>query len=513
GGPLNQAGTLRGRLIGAWQDNDSFVDRLHEKKEVLAGIVEADVASGTLLSAGFSLQNHDSTGLARSGLPLFNADGSLASWAREKSAAANWAYTTRHNQSVFASVDQRLANDWNGKLVFTHSRHQYDEMLGYAANGYADPATGAGIGLWSTRFAGNPTQDSVDATLGGPFTAFGRRHDLAFGLTTSRTKSDEASYGRWFFDGWDGSIANIYTWDGNTPSAPPNPQQGHSLSTERTHSGFASLRLKPSDALSVLAGARATRWTYDINSFDLTGANTSSDSRSADKITPYAALVVDLDKRWSVYASYTTVFKPQSYAKDETGQLIAPEEGKGFEIGTKAALLDEQLNFSAAIYQTKLDNVAEWVRDDIYRAIQGVKTKGFEFELSGALARNWQASVGFSRNLSRDGNDQPVNTDVPKNNLKLYTTYKLPDVGGGLTLGGGVRWQNLTYSDGRGPNGERFEQGAYAVADVMLRYAFNRNVEATLNINNLFDRHYYTSATSAYSGAPRNVMAGLRWKI
>ncbi|MFZ4289746.1 TonB-dependent siderophore receptor, partial [Variovorax sp. HJSM1_2] len=25
GGPLNQAGTLRGRLIGAWQDNDSFV--------------------------------------------------------------------------------------------------------------------------------------------------------------------------------------------------------------------------------------------------------------------------------------------------------------------------------------------------------------------------------------------------------------------------------------------------------------------------------------------------------
>jgi outer membrane receptor for ferric coprogen and ferric-rhodotorulic acid len=511
--PLNQAGSLRGRVVGAWQDNDSYVDRLHERKEVFYGILEADIAPATLLSAGFSSQRHDTTGVARSGLPLFNADGSLANWSRSASAAASWTYTQRHNQSLFASLEHRFHSGWVGKASLTHNVHEYDEVLGYAGSGNADPATGSGIGLWAARWAGKPAHDSLDVSASGPFELLGRRHDLAFGATTARTRSSGPGYSLWRFAGWSNAIDNITTWDGSTPAAPANPAVSSMDSTERTESVYSSVRFKPTDALSLLAGVRTTRWGYDKTTTTLADGSQSTDNRSAHKLTPFAGVVYDFDKHWSAYASYTNNFKPQSYARDASGSLLDPQVGKGVEIGSKAELFNKRLNLSAAIYQTKQDNLAEWVRDDIYRAIMGVTTRGFEAEASGELARDWQASIGFSRNLSRDGDNKPVNTDVPHNSFKLFSTYKVNDIGAGLTVGGGLRWQSRIYRDAIGPNGERATQGSYAVADAMLRYAINRQVEVAMNLNNLFDRSYHSSAISAYAGAPRNLALSLRWQL
>ncbi len=95
----------------------------------------------------------------------------------------------------------------------------------------------------------------------------------------------------------------------------------------------------------------------------------------------------------------------------------------------------------------------------------------------------------------------------------MFTSYKLPNVGAGLTVGGGVRWQSMIYNNGSGPDGARFEQGAYAVADLMLPYALTRHLEATLNVNSVCDRSDGTDARSSYAGVPRSVLLGLRRRI
>jgi len=190
--------------------------------------------------------------------------------------------------------------------------------------------------------------------------------------------------------------------------------------------------------------------------------------------------------------------------------------GDVYELGTKAAFFDNRLNFSAAAYQVRQDNLAVPIPDtyapdgsQAYRAESGAKTKGFELELAGQLARGWQVGTSFSRNLIRDSEGESLNTFLPQNTFKLFSSYRLANVGNGLVLGGGLRWQSSTYTDDVGPDAVRFGQGGYTVVDLMAQYAFTPKVSAALNIYNLTDKHYYTSTSSSYYGAPRSARVSL----
>src|SRR5690606_22373401 len=62
--PFNEDGSVRGRLVAVWQDNDSYIDRLEERKKILYGVVEADLGPDTLAAVGFTFQEHDASGHA-----------------------------------------------------------------------------------------------------------------------------------------------------------------------------------------------------------------------------------------------------------------------------------------------------------------------------------------------------------------------------------------------------------------------------------------------------------------
>jgi len=514
--PLNESGSVRGRLVAAYQDNDTSIDRQHERRSILYGVVEADLTSRTLATLGFTAVDEDLTGHARSGRPLYYADGSRAVWARSDSAGANWAYSKRKSDGLFASVEHRFDSDWVVKGTYSHYRTSYDEMIGYAAGGYADPTTGAGMNLYAGRWGGQPTQDSFDVYARGPFMLGGRRHDLVVGAIASRTKDDTDTYNLWWFDNWDSAIPNIFTWQGNNPAEPPNPPNGRMLDNERTLSAYATTRLKPTDALSVILGARVTNWRDDKSTLTFATGQTDVVNREANgEVTPYAGVVYDLGQHWSVYGSFSNIFLPQSN-KAADGSYIDPQVGDVYELGTKAAFFDNRLNFSAAAYQVRQDNLAVPIPDtyapdgsQAYRAESGAKTKGFELELAGQLARGWQVGTSFSRNLIRDSEGESLNTFLPQNTFKLFSSYRLANVGNGLVLGGGLRWQSSTYTDDVGPDAVRFGQGGYTVVDLMAQYAFTPKVSAALNIYNLTDKHYYTSTSSSYYGAPRSARVSL----
>lgn len=63
---------------------------------------------------------------------------------------------------------------------------------------------------------------------------------------------------------------------------------------------------------------------------------------------------------------------------------------------------------------------------------------------------------------------------------------------------------------------EKFAQDPYWLVDVMARYQVTESVSATVNVNNVFDKKYYTNIgfyNSAYYGDPRNVMLTTRWSF
>ncbi|WP_250862638.1 TonB-dependent receptor, partial [Caballeronia sp. INML3] len=57
------------------------------------------------------------------------------------------------------------------------------------------------------------------------------------------------------------------------------------------------------------------------------------------------------------------------------------------------------------------------------------------------------------------------------------------------------------------------EQGAYAIFDAQVGYRFNKHLEATLQLNNIFDRGYYIRPPGQFYsvfGDRRNVMLSVR---
>lgn len=522
--PVNEAGTVRARLSAVSQDNQSQVNYEQDRRRSVYGIVEADLGPSTLATVGFAVQDFDASGVGRSGRPFFYTDGSRTQWARSDSSGARWASTRRDNRSVFASLEHRFDNQWRLKTSFTHDQSSYDEVLGWTNEQPVDRASGAGVGMWAALWSGRPKQDTLDVNASGPFTLFGREHELAFGATVARTRNASQGYGRWSFDGWDPTIDNLFTWDGRTPVQPNNPALSDNRSTERSHSAFASARLRPTDALSVIVGARVTDWQRSDRSTPYaTGLTESSGLSETGEVTPFAGVVYDIDRNWSVYGSYTNIFQPQSN-RGIDGIYLQPLLGKSYEAGLKGAFLDDKLELSGAIYKTLQDNLAVAVPgafapdgSQAYRAESGTQTRGFELEATGRFSRDWQGSIGFSRNLTQDADGKALNTEIPRNMLKAFTTYRLAVAGRPLTLGAGVRWQNRTWSDYAfvAPAGADpiVEQKAYAIADLSARYDVSDRLSMAVHLYNVFDRKYRAISTSAYYGEGRNLRVSMAVKF
>jgi len=221
-------------------------------------------------------------------------------------------------------------------------------------------------------------------------------------------------------------------------------------------------------------------------------------------------VVYDLNDTWSLYASYTKIFNPQgSWVQDAQFKPIDPMQGIGYEMGIKGSHFDGKLNSSVAVFKLEQDNLAIWQHDNVYEAKQDTTSKGIEMEINGELAEGWQASAGYAYTLTTDNQDERIYTVLPRHSLKTFTTYRLPGVLDKMTVGGGVNWQSKVGNDLH-----TFTQGSYAIANLMARYDINEHLEASVNLNNLFDREYYSMA-GLYGtyGAPRNVMTNFTYRF
>ena len=250
---------------------------------------------------------------------------------------------------------------------------------------------------------------------------------------------------------------------------------------------------------------------------------------SANRFTPYTGIVFDLTDNLSLYGSYSSLFVPQSQ-KDEHGSYLKPVTGNNLEAGIKGEWLEGRLNASAAVYRARKNNLATAAGRDpsgntYYRAANQAKTHGWEIEVGGRITPEWQIQAGYSQSKTRDQDGSRLNPDsVPERSFKLFTAYHFaPEAPSGWTIGAGVRWQSETHTNPatlRIPNpaakaraAANSRQKAYAVADIMARYRFNPHAELSLNVDNLFNKHYRTQPDRHSYGALRTVNAAFTYSF
>lgn len=517
-GPLNADGSVRGRIVAVKQDSGSHLDRYGLEREMLYGIVEADLSPETLLTVGVEYQNHETHDSPEAGLPLFYSDGSHTNWKRSKNPAARWAASENEKLAFFTSLEHFFANDWRAKVQFNHIRHSYDSIIGSGGSGSLDKDTGSGISLWGGRWKADPIeQNALDVYATGPFTLGGRQHELVFGMNYSHIEQDnDPSYSLWHYI----AVPNYGSWNGSVAQPDMSPVGRYSDLT-RQFGGYLTARFHPTDQLSILTGARVTHWHQATESVPYTGTSSATSRSETGVLTPYIAATYDVTETASLYASYTRIFNPQSY-RDRNGSYLEPEEGNSYEVGVKHAFYGGRLNTSLGLFRVEQDNLAvqdgNFLAPDggvAYRAEQGTVTKGFEAEANGELAPGWQVSGGYTFRISQNADGDKVQTVTPQNLFKLFTTYTLPGAWNKLTIGGGANWQSRIYTNDTGPNKERFTQESYAVVNLMARYQFDERLSAALNVNNVFDKVYYTNtaANMGFYGTPRNAMLTLKYQF
>lgn len=532
-GPLNPSGSVRGRAIAAQQRGGSFIDYYREKKDVLYGVIEADLTATTQLTAGIDYQRKQPTGtLGGLGTPLFYSTGEQADLRRSRSVAARNNFFDVEAVTVFGSLRQELGGGWTGKLSFNRLESQRDFQTAMASltAGFANPVTGAGVPLWIQGGNSRQVQTGLDLHLEGPYTLFGREHQLVAGVsfTESDTKSD-------VMRDVSGAAAanpfNLYGW--RNQSVHPDLVKNYDNDTYTRESGaYLATRLRPTDRLSLIAGARVSNYKWHYQQLFAAPASRPFDqdmlAEENGRVSPYAGVLYDLDDSSTIYASYASIYKPQYY-RDRNGRMLDPRQGENIELGWKGEFANGRLEASAAVYEIRQDNLA--IADDgqivpgtdnvaAYRAVPGARTRGLDLELTGELSPGWQVSASYAYNRSEDADGKRIKTVMPEHLVKVWTTYRLPGDWNRTVVGAGVNWQSrIHYSATPWQLGRTVtaSQPAYAVVNLMASHEFSPSLTATLNLNNVFDKKYLdsldTTFNTGYYGAPRNAMLNLKYRF
>ncbi|MCD4512169.1 TonB-dependent receptor [Brucella pseudogrignonensis] len=489
-GPLNKAGTVRGRLVGTLQTKEDTIDLYKQDKNVIYGVIEADVTDNTTVTVGANRQSTNSDGVTWAGMPAFDSNGNLIDWAKGSTTGADWTNWDTTVVETFASVEHTFDNDWKARLSVNHLENDFSSKLLYI---YGNPDLDTGLGTYgqATRYEGDRKQDSIAGSLNGDFDLFDRNHQFVTGFFASRTTGNIVE--RTAVDGTLADVGNIFAWDGSYPEPDWNTEPSNVTDTEDRQIGiYAVGRFFITDPLAITLGARVNWWKGEKVSYW-----ENYDYSHSGIVTPYVGVTYDLTDEYTLYASYTNIFKPQTY-QDAEGNYLDPAKGHNYEAGIKASWLDGRVNASFAVFQTNQDNVAEYFDWDsvnnrsIYRSIDGTTTRGFEIEVAGEVYDGLNVFGGYTFRSAEDEDGNAVNTFQPRSTLKIGATYTLPGEWEKLTIGGTVRWQSKTknvayYLDA----GQSIEQGSYAVVDAMARYKFDDKTSLNLNIYNITDERYF----------------------
>lgn len=495
GGSLNADGTLRGRLVVADEDKDSYLDRYGQHRSVVYGVLELDLGRNTQLTAGLNAQQSKARSPMWGALPLVDSTGRRVDYSRNTSSAADWAWWTNRDTEVFAELSHDLGDGWQARATVSRRSRSTPSELFYV---YGAPDTG--LMAYPSAFEGKYVDTVADAFVSGPFALAGRQHQLTLGLNAGRQSLDELSL---YAANIDAPVPALQGWDGSFPKPAFGASTNYSDTARRRESAYAAAQFYVSDALKVVTGLNATR----VKSSGISYSVDQTYKHSAVK--PYLGAVLELNETYSAYASYAEVFNPQLEA-DINHKPLDPLEGSNLEAGLKASWLQGELTGSAALFRTRQRNVpvAAGQHADFSTYYEGISatSTGYELEVNGRLTRNWRLAGGWTQ-LRLKGNDgSDVTRYIPRRALRLSSTYQLLPQ---LKLGAALRWQS-GISDATGA----VKQKAYGVLDLNGSYEFDKHWSAGLSVNNVNNANYLGSLKwdQAYYGAPRSFNATVSWK-
>lgn len=508
--PLNGDASVRGRLVVTYEDKETFIDGETSRKPAVYSIIEADIADGTTIFGGGSMERYDGN-FSPIGLPRYTDGRDLHLPRSSRGMAPIWNDYYTDVDTFFGGVDHRFNDRWTLRLA-GNVQNRVQGGLTINTTGAVDPETLAGPNYSATigdSYSPGEYQ-AYDAVLNGDFDLLGRSHDVVIGYTWSEVNSKRSRTAAGARP--DISQTNIFDFD---PYAIPRPSLGAwtpaATSTKALASGaYTTVRLNVADPLKLIFGGRLSSAENQTHTY---ATSSTAKTRESDVFTPFGGLIYDFADQWSAYASYSDIFRVQNTSFSVDGSALKPVVGANYEAGVKGEFYDGLLNASFAVFRVEETNRAMVDPEapfpcpasaggtgDCFIASGKVRGQGFETEISGQVVAGLELTAGYTyveteflRDRTRTGEPssnegRAFRTTTPKNLFKLWGTYRLPGDWARWSLGAGALAQSDIYNLA---DSTRIEHGGYTIYNARVAYELDDHWNLSLNGNNLTDKRYY----------------------
>jgi outer membrane receptor for ferric coprogen and ferric-rhodotorulic acid len=528
GGPLNQAGTVRGRFIADQDDSHSFVDSEWYKTTSLYGALDFDLREDTTLGLAVSQSDGESRSNVR-GFPRY-AGGKPIDLPRSTYTGAKWNHSDIDVTTLYTDLEHRFNDDWAfkvGAVRMTETNKAKNQRVQSSGNGIN--ADGSGVQYADFVTDMDSTKVALDMNLNGKFEALSMQQEIMVGGNYSKYTSDD-KFARTF----NNSADTIFDIDHNRPEISyegllnsPGGRGTPSKYDIRQKGLYGSWRVKPIDPLTLVLGSRVSWYDYSYQAWrqDATSitADPESTSNENGEVTPFAGIVYDLSREWAVYASYTDVFTPQT-ERSTSGSVIKPIIGTNYELGLKGELMEGRVNTSLALFRYDQENRATLDMDGgqncdgwyCSKASGKVRSQGLDAEISGEVLDGLQLFAGYTYNTTKylkdpDNEGKVFSWWTPKHMLRVWGNYQFSGDWSRVSTGLGFTTQSHTLGYDHVVN-----VPGYTVWNARVGYQLSSEIELAMNANNLFDKTYYTAAYNQINGnnnygEPRNVMFSVKY--
>ncbi|QXH47766.1 TonB-dependent receptor [Pseudomonas xanthosomatis] len=406
-------------------------------------------------------------------------------------------------------VDHQLSDDWKAHFGYSFNRETYDASQVRVTG--VNEAAGT-----LTRFAdGTHNAMSRDQfatfSLNGNLELAGMRHELMAGIDHEDRKIFRGDLIRGPRNTGFSYLDPVYGQqaEGTTVRATDSDQ----TDKLRSDSLFVQDAWHLDDHWILVAGGRFQQYDQYAGRGRPFTANTDT---SGQAWVPHAGLVYKVDEQLSFYGSYSESFKPNStiapLSTSSTTTLtldssIAPEQGKSWELGAKLDM-PGAITGTLALFDITKRNVLVSDGDTVpgtilYSTAGQVRSRGVELDLTGQLSEHWSLIGAYAFTDAEVTEDRSLKgnrlQNVARHSGSVSAVYDYGSLFGGdnLRVGAGARY----VGERAGNATNDFDLPAYTVADAFASYETKldeHKVRLQLNVKNLFDKVYYTSAVNRY---------------
>ena len=416
-----------------------------------------------------------------------------------------------HNKTLNAHYDWQFNEAWSTRVTLGWNQRQYDnnEVRVTAVNTTTGAVTRRAD---ANRGFNHKTKYASWDVIGSP-QILGMTHDVVFGTDYEMIQTYRAHQ----YQGKANSDFNLYDpqYDMLSPitnSSTENRANANNLNRTHSRSVYAKDSITLTKNWIAVLGGRYQHYEQRASKgFDPVVQTLDSEG---NKFLPQAGLVYKLTPDVSLYTSFSKSFTPSTDVDDD-GNVGKPEQGTTWEVGSKWQL-SPKLFASVALYRIDERDMSLSINGST-RAINKARSSGAEFELNGEVLPGWDLSANYSCSKAEiidDGVNNANNgnrlQNAPRHSGALYLSHNLTISGipGDFRVGGGARYVGSRAGDPE--NG--FTLPDYVVADSFIAWnnpLFGEKTQLKLNLNNLFNQHYYTSSGGnlrVREGETRNLM-------